>query len=270
MLFDEMLDDSELLTDDDKAALDAEEHGYEPEPQAAPGAIERTRDLENQLAAERERVARLDERRIAAEEASAPRRPQQPQEPPSQLGPKPDDYLDPIGAELWDVRRESELIRMRLDEQQRTAEMNEFSRWVDNDAASFKAQHPDYQAAVDHAYRFRLNHWIGLGLAEQHARAIVDQEALATARLARQNGKSPASQFYALAKQVGYQPGATRGQPQNRPRQVSAPRGTPQPRTRRVTALDLDTMGESELERALRSNPKAVTHALESLELGRG
>jgi hypothetical protein len=105
MLFDEMLDDSELLTDDDKAALDAEEHGYEPEPQAALEAIERTRDLENQLAAERERVARLDERRIAAEEASAPRRPQQPQEPPSQLGPRPDDYLDPIGADLWDVRR---------------------------------------------------------------------------------------------------------------------------------------------------------------------
>jgi hypothetical protein len=272
MLFDDDdVNDVDTLTDDDRAAYAAEARGetYEPESQPSPEVIEEKRELANQLAAERERFARLDERRIAAEEATAPSRQQEPQGPPSRLGARPDDYLDPIGADLWDVRRENEILAHRFEAQQRTAEQNEFTAWVERDAAQFRAQHVDYDQATAHVYQFRVNHWMRIGLTEQHARAIVDQEALATAKLARQNGKSPSAQFYALAKEVGYQPGATKGQSQSRPRLPTPVRGQPQRRARRVTAHDIDAMGESEFEAALRSNPRAVVKALEGLEFER-
>ena len=59
-LFDD--DDNDVLTDEDKAALDAEERGetYEPEPEAPPELVEEKRELSRQLAEERERFARLD------------------------------------------------------------------------------------------------------------------------------------------------------------------------------------------------------------------
>jgi hypothetical protein len=268
---DEMFDESEVLSDEDKAALAAEERGetYEAEPETPPELVEEKRELSRQLAEERERFARLDERRIAREEAEAPSRQQGPPEPPSQLGERPDPYYDPIGADLWDVKREAEVLRLQFHEQQAERQRQEFSNWVDDDAQRFRSQHPDYDDATAHAYKFRVEYWKGLGLPEGNARTIVDQEAVATAMLARQNGKSAAETFYALSRKVGYQPNGTqqsaaRGAP-SRQRQATT-RGKPQTRT----AVDIDAMSEAQLESALRRNPRGVagiTRALERREL---
>ena len=254
---DEMFEESELLSDDDKAALAAEERGeaYEaPEPQAPPEMVEKNRELESELAAERERVWRLDERRRASQEIETVTRQQQPAEPPTQLGPKPDAYLDPFGADIWEARRETELVRMGLEEQQRSTEQREFSNWVNSDVSQFRAEHPDYDQATAHAYNFRVEYWKGLGLPEGKACAIVDQEAAATAMLARQNGKSAAATFYALARRVGYgtQQSAARGAPV-RQRQ-STPRGKPQARA----PIDVDTHDRSATGK--RTETKSARH----------
>jgi hypothetical protein len=269
---DEMFDESELLSDDDKAALAAEERGEtyeEPEPEPPPEIVERTRELESELAAERERVWRLDERRRAAEEIEAAtgqqRLAEQTAEPPTQLGPKPDAYLDPFGADIWEARRETELVRIRLEEQQRAAEQREFSNWVDSDAARFRAEHADYDAAAAHAYNFRVEYWKRLGLPEAHSCAIVDQEAAATGMLARQNGRSAAATFYELGQKVGHQPKRTQqSSGPIRQRQSAPVRGKPQGR-RRVTAEDIDALPEAELEATIRRNPHTVVRALEKL-----
>jgi hypothetical protein len=257
----ELVDENEVLSDDDREALAAEERGetYEPEPETPPELVEEKRELSRQLAAERERFARADERRIAREEAEAASRQQEPSGPPSRLGPRPDDYLDPIGADLWDANRRTEMLEHRFAEQQQNAEQNEFARWVENDAERFKAQHPDYDQAAAHAYQFRLDYWLKLGLPEAHARVIVDREAVATATIARRTGKSAAEGFYQLGRKLL----AARGAPV-RQRQASI-RGKPQ--SRRV--VDLDAMSEGDLESEIRRNPRGVTRAIERLELGR-
>jgi hypothetical protein len=266
-LIDEIFDESELLSDDDKAALAAEERGeaYEPEPEPPPEAIEKNRELSE---AEQEAAWRADERMKAARETEEyASRQQPPTEPPSRLGPRPDDYIDPIGADLWDTRRDTELLRLQLEGQQAERQRVEFTNWVQQDASQFRAEHPDYDQATAHAYAFRVEYWKGLGLDDARARRIVDQEAMATATLARQGGKSAAARFYELAKQVGYQSSGAqqpvaRGQVRQR---QPTPRGKPQPRQ----AVDIDAMTEAQLETHLRRNPRdtRVAGALERREL---
>jgi hypothetical protein len=259
---DEMVDESETLTDEDKAALDAEERGetYEPDPEMPPELVEERRELSRQLAEERERFARLDERRIAAEEAVAPSRPQGPSALPSSLGPRPDADIDPFGADIWDARRETELVRLQIEQDQANRQQQEFANWINNDAAQFRAKHPDYDTATDHAYKFRLEFWKELGLPEAHARVIVDREAAATAMLAKQTGKSAAASFYELGRRLL----AANGAPA-RQRQPAPMRAKPQARR----AVDIDAMSESQLEHEIRRNPRGITRAIERLEIGR-
>jgi hypothetical protein len=176
----ELIDENETLSDADREALAAEEAGvsYEPEPEAPPEMVEKNHELESELAAEQERNWRLDERRRISQEieaATATRR-EEPRELPTRLGPRPDPELDPWGSDIWDARRETELVRMGLEEQQRSAEQREFSNWVNSDVTQFRADHPDYDAATAHAYSFRVEYWKGLGLDDARARQIVDQE----------------------------------------------------------------------------------------------
>ena len=247
-----LLDDSDLLSPEEQAALDAEQTGEpEPEPEGLPAKArpqqpapqqadaeqkptpkgaedtpysrvkelsKKNKELEEALQSERLRLARLDERAQVAREAEerARQQPQKPVEVPSKLGARPDAAIDPIGADLYDVRRENEILAYRLEQNERgvgqtaqqveqTRQQQEFANWVNNDASTYRAQHPDYDAATAHAYAWRVKHWQQrLGLPEQNARAIVDQEAVATAQIARQNGKSAAQAFYELAQETGY------------------------------------------------------------------
>ena len=258
-----LLDESELLTPEEQAALDAEQ-ATEPEAEPLPETLpakqppqqpapqqaeaapeappkkeppkhvpydrfrevnEKAKTLEAELQAQRERLARLDERAQMAREAEerARQQPAQPIEIPTKLGTKPDAAIDPIGADLWDAKREAEIARFEAAEAragntqvaeqvQATRQQQEFANWVNNDAQQYRAAHPDYDQATQHAYNFRVEYWKGLGLDDARARQIVDQEAVATAMLARQNGKSAADTFYGLAQKVGYQQG--NGNPQ--------------------------------------------------------
>lgn len=250
-----LLDEADLLTADEELALEAEvaepepeglpaklpPKAPEPEPaqqqattpevppkKAPPKAIpyerfkevnDKAKTLEDQLTAEREKGARLDERikmaRESEERAAAQARQQPAPEAPTKLGARPDPGIDPIGADIWDVRRENEVLAHKLEQNQAAVgqtsqqmqidrQQQEFAGWVNNDARQFRAQHADYDQATAHVYQFRVNYWTSLGLDEDKARAIVDQEAVASANLARQNGKSAAAGFYELARQVGY------------------------------------------------------------------
>lgn len=250
-----LLDEADLLTAEDKAALEAEQAG-EPEapPEGLPAKLpeqpaqqttpestekaarkqkpsewvpydrlektaERARKAEEDLAAMREERARLDERLKMAREADERARQQvlaKPVEVPTKLGGRPDPAIDPIGADLWDARREAEVARYEAAEAKAgnteisaqvaaNREQQQFANWVNDDAQRFRAQHPDYDAAADHVYTFRVQWWRDLGLTEEAAKQIVDQEAVASAMLARQNGKSAASGFYTFAQKIGYQ-----------------------------------------------------------------
>jgi hypothetical protein len=253
-----LLDDSDHLTAEEEAALEAEiTEPTEPEPEPLPAkrtpeapapeqqqatppkepakkappkaipyerfkeAIEKGNALAEQLAAERETKARLDERlkmiRESEERAAAEKAKQPPAEVPSKLGARPDPTIDPIGADLYDVRRENEILAHRLEQNQAAVGQNsqqmqadrdrqEFSNWINNDVAQFRAQHPDYEQATAHVFQFRVNYWKRLGLGDEQAQAIVNQEAFASASLARANKRSAAEGFYELAKEVGYQP----------------------------------------------------------------
>lgn len=103
-LFDD--DENDVLTDEDQAALAAEERGetYEPEPEAPPRLVEANHEeLERELAAERERFWRApmnaanQPKRSLRQAASRDRRSR-----PADSANDPTPTTTQIGADLWE------------------------------------------------------------------------------------------------------------------------------------------------------------------------
>jgi prefoldin subunit 5 len=172
---------------------------------------------DQELAALRERWARLEERQNLAREAQERLEQQQlAEQQKAKIPPRPDETIDPYGAQLWERDRKIEALSSKLEElssglgqttQQlnQSSQMNDFNLWLTSDINAYRAKQPDYEQAAQHARQARLTFWQSVGIPLQQAEAIVNNEALAIAFAAKQNNKSAAQAYYDAAKTMGYQ-----------------------------------------------------------------
>jgi hypothetical protein len=178
---------------------------------------EYNRNLEQELAQHREFRLRLDERRRVLDEANA--RAQQTAEQQRYLSDRPDPALDPVGAELWDLRQlrtqdhstieqlQSQLSQWNQNIQ--TGQENaQFTNWVTQQANDYYQQDPSYPNAAKYAADKRVAFWRAVapnapqGLAEK----MVEGESLLIARLAQQYGGQFAPALANLAREWGFSP----------------------------------------------------------------
>jgi hypothetical protein len=262
--------------------------------------LERERELREQLAAreaelqaQREAWARLEERQRLLQELQQK---QQPQEDPN----RPDPSIDPVGAELYDLRKkvqELEGLREQWNQyqqqnaaySQQLAEANKLNLWLQQDIERVRAEKPDYDDAVRAAYQYRIQLWQNAGYTPEQAQDIVQREALAIAAQARARGKSAAELYYAAGKpllaQQAPQPAQKTQQPSAAEKLKTIQKGqkfqglggrTPGSyyssvdEISRLRASDIANMSDDEFIRVL-NDPKlgpALKARLESLELG--
>lgn len=175
------------------------------------------KELESKLREERERWARLEERQklISEEKAAAKAAEDRAAEEAERAAARPDPAIDPIGAELWDLKEENRKFRDELTETRKAvsaditstrqqAEVQAFSNSLNNDLAAFRAAHADYDEAAQFVTRARQEFWQSVGKTPEEAFHLVQQEALAVAKSALDAGQSPAEKYYGLAKQWGW------------------------------------------------------------------
>jgi hypothetical protein len=206
--------------------LPAGQPGQQPKPKRTPEQAipyERFREVnedskrkDKEISELREKWARLEERANLAREAQARFEQQQHADAERARVPtRPDDKVDPYGAELWERDRRIDALTQRLEQMaasfgqttqqvQQSAQLNDFNLWLTNDINHYRARQPDYEQAAQHARNARITFWQSVGLPPEQAEAVVNNEALAVAYQARQNGKSAAQAYYDAAKMMGY------------------------------------------------------------------
>lgn len=231
---------SELAKDDEVEALETQQPQPEPTETAAPEAppaesaeppkphqepipyerfqafVEQRAALEKELAEHREFRTRLDERQKLIQQQNEEQRRQA--EYQRRAAERPDPSLDPIGAELFDMRlaraQDNERIAQLQNQLQQFGqsyqtgqEQTAFSNWVTAEANSYHQQDPQYFPAAKYAADKRVAFWRSLtpnapaGLAEK----LVEGESLLIARLAQQYGGRFAPAIAGLARDWGFQ-----------------------------------------------------------------
>src|SRR5215469_7607805 len=259
---------------------------------------EESKRKDRELSEMREKWARLEERANLAREAQSRFEQQQALDAEKAKVPaKPDETIDPYGAQLWERDRKIDALTQRLESMaqnfgqttqqvQQSAQLNDFNLWLTNDINSYRTRQPDYEQAAQHARSARITFWQSVGLPPEQAEAIVNNEALAVAYAARQNGKSAAQAYYDAAKTMGYTgapngaaPAAAPPSPQERLAQVKkgqAAQGLSRAPVfddqnanwSNLTAQQIADMDENDFVEALQDPQRAkqVNAALERLE----
>lgn len=131
-------------------------------------------------------------------------------QPPEEQAPDP--KTDVIGALLYQqqqLAKQMEAVNSRLvqsDTETRSRnELQRFEQFVVQDEQRFQQEAPDYKQAIDWVKGVKIREYQALGLDERQAVARVQQDALAIASHAVNQGASPAEFGYRLAKALGYQ-----------------------------------------------------------------
>lgn len=231
---DELLDEAEVeaaetgeTTEETvEAAEEAPEAKVEEPERKVSEAIpyERFKEINDALKAERDRAKQLEARekelsefKIRTEERlklidDARRQ----AEAGAKAAERPDPNIDPVGAELFDLKQ------ARLQDQQRLQQMeaylqqtgqamqgqqvqSQMNNFVQADVTRFQQQHPDYIQAANYAATKRAEAWQLAGFTPDQARDIVGKETEALVMGCMQNGKSIAEAVWGLASQWGYQ-----------------------------------------------------------------
>lgn len=196
--------------------------------------------LEKELAEHREFRTRLDERQKIIEQANQQTALQQEQQ--RRLAERPDATIDPVGAELYDLRTQQALLiqnnqalQSQLQNFGQTYNNNQeqqvFSNWVTQEANTYHGTDPEYFNAAKYAADKRIGFWkqiapnAPVGLAEK----LVEGESILIARLAQQYGGQFAPTVAQLARDWGYGPAPAPAQRNGNGARAAAPRpATPQ------------------------------------------
>lgn len=147
----------------------------------------------------RERLARLEGRFEGS----------QPAEQPKQA---PTVDTQPLEI-LQDV---AEWKRQQVAQQEAQAQMGQFTAQVNRYEQEFASQNPDFGDALQHLLQVRRNELVAAGIPFEEGERYIQQEGLAIAARALEEGVNPAERFYAIAKARGYQkaaPAAQEAQP---------------------------------------------------------
>jgi hypothetical protein len=88
---------------------------------------------------------------------------------------------------------------------QHAAQMQQFTRWYQGQAAQFSAQNPDFYDAYGFYQKGRAEQLMNQGLTEDQAVARIQYEEMQLAGTAAQMGQNPSALIYQLAHSRGYQ-----------------------------------------------------------------
>lgn len=179
---------------------------------------QRAKELETQLAAERETKARMEERwRTMQDMAAAQWQEEQARarQPAADADPEPDRYADPIGHNEWALRQQgAKIAAFEQDAQRRQAAEQEQRQFqavrgaFAAKAAEFAAKEPAFKEAYDHLTQSRFNELVMMGFEPNVAQqTILREEAIIVAQWL-QRGENPAAKAFELAKLRGYAPKA--------------------------------------------------------------
>lgn len=178
----------------------------------------------------RERWARLEERDKQIQEArQAAERQRQEAERAAQ---RPDPAIDPVGAEMWDVKEQNRILAQNMQQLQnqfqqglgslqQNAQQSEHDNWVVNQAQMYAQQNPGYFEAAQYAAQKRMETWQAVGATPEQAREIVTREANFITALSRQTGQHFGPAIMNFAKQMGWQGAPVNGNPAPAPQQTA-------------------------------------------------
>lgn len=151
---------------------------------------------------------------------------QQALQPPAP--PPPDEFTDPLGAQLYklnNLSREMDSLKATITQQQQQADaqrqLQQFVEGVKSDKAAFTATTPDFPKAYEHIRAVRTEDLRAAGCPEDQIAQVMLNDELQLAAVARQRGLNPAQQIYETAKRYGYQPQAAQA-PAAAPAQAAA------------------------------------------------
>lgn len=182
--------------------------------EAKRAAEQRLGEAEKERNELRERWARLDERRNQLTEAQQQANAQAQQA--RVAAERPDPTIDPLGAELFDLKQnlaqeQEARIALQNHYQQnvgnlaQTQQQAEFNGWVQYQAQAYSQQDPKYFDKAKYLADWRIGYWQKFGLSPDQARERVAAESILIAHEARQNGVNFAPIVAELAASVGWQ-----------------------------------------------------------------
>lgn len=171
--------------------------------------------VNRELAEQRERWGRLDERQRLATEAQ--QRATQAAAAAERAKLRPDPDVDPSGARAWDdaqtvadlrqqVGQLQQFVTGRSQELQGWAQQQELGNWVTAQANLGRQKYAYYDQAIDFARDTRKKMWMSVGHNEQSAASIVANEEAALVQSARQAGISLADAVMNMTTQWGFKP----------------------------------------------------------------
>lgn len=142
------------------------------------------------------------------------------QPPKTEEDPEPPNFdTAPADWLRWDARRKdkaiAELSTWKQNQErggQASAADAELLRNTVAAEQEFAATNPDYPAALAHAQQSRIQFFLATGMSRAEAMQALHEETKFVARMAIQQGKNPAERVYAIAKSLGYKPGAQKPQ----------------------------------------------------------
>jgi hypothetical protein len=246
--------DPDQLTDEEKAQLELEAKGEAPEtpppetpppetpaPETPPVTPPPTPDDRQRLARElqraQERERRLKENNEATQREIAALRQEQIQwrarqqmeeearnkaQETARAASRPDPEIDPIGAELWDLKefrrqqeerekaRTADAERMRLQQEQQAREQEidtQVFQYLREEREAFLEEHPDYDQVTTPVFEGLKKLYNNVGWNDQAALYLTNNTVKAIALSGRQNGKSTHQAIYEFAKEMRANPG---------------------------------------------------------------
>jgi hypothetical protein len=181
----------------------------------------RAKEYRDQLAEERRRMQLLEERTnlLLQRVYAQPQQQQGPAEPAKPPIPTlQEDPVNHILARLDETQQQVKQYGQGSQEQQQAiAQYQQQAQQLQNFVAraqalenEFKAEKPDYEDAFTHLNKQRANELSKIGVRDPAERMrIIQQQNLAIADIAMQNGQNPAQVLYELAQDRGYAPGGS-------------------------------------------------------------
>jgi hypothetical protein len=200
--------DLDAMRDEDRAVAESDDAPAAEPVQAEPQETETQRHIRSLRAAlKEERRARqqLEQKVQPPQTASAAFQ--------AMLEGAPDENVDPIGfmnhmrkaVQRLDDQQKAD-FEAQQQQTQRQGQIQQLTRTVQEYEADFRADHPDYDAAMKHFAEARSAELATTGLTGQALNNALAQDVLGLAMRCLNASKDPAEVVYALAQRAGYKP----------------------------------------------------------------
>lgn len=166
---------------------------------------ERRKAIEAELATAREALAKIQQFRDAAKA-------KQPEALPAADDPAAVEHLRQRLGQI--ESQQSQIIQQRQFDAADQAEIQQLQSVMATSEASFRAEKPDYDAAIMHVVQARAQELALYGLKPHEIQQAIAEEATDIARSAVSQGRNPAELGYQIALSRGYRPESAQAVPQ--------------------------------------------------------